>query len=108
MHQQIAESFRRFGITDTTQHVMAVKVGGNPDVSAESVSRHLEQHIQGEQVPVSDETLGELVDVARLKKTYKLNSTAPKKGTLKDAQSVQEERKEMEIHVLGSMALKGS
>lgn len=56
---------------------------------------------------VSNEVLGELVDLARLKKIYKLN-TAQKKGTAKGASADSAERDEMETLVLGTMALKGS
>jgi EKC/KEOPS complex subunit CGI121/TPRKB len=102
---QIAESFRRFGISDTTQHVLAIKVLSS-DLTAESVSQHLQQNIEGEQVDVSDADLAELADQARLRKIYKLNVQAKKgaaNGTSKEA-----EIKELETSILGVMALKGS
>lgn len=104
---QIAESFRRFGITDVTQHVLAIKVGGEPEITADAVEAHLKQHVEGEQVAATDDILGELVDLARVKKIYKLNSQ-PKKGASHSQSGAAAERSEMETFVLGSMALKGS
>lgn len=106
---QIAESFRRFGISDTTQHVLAIKVCSTPDITAESVSQHLQQNIEGEQVDVSDAALAEVADQARLRKIYKLNVQA-KKGAANGAASTTStsEIKELETSILGVMALKGS
>jgi EKC/KEOPS complex subunit CGI121/TPRKB len=102
---KIAESFRRFGISDTTQHVLAIKVLSS-DLTAESVSQHLQQNIEGEQVEVSDANLAELADQARLRKIYKLN-VQTKKGAA-TATSKESELKELETSILGVMALKGS
>jgi EKC/KEOPS complex subunit CGI121/TPRKB len=102
---QIAESFRRFGISDTTQHVLAIKVLSSA-LTAESVSQHLQQNIEGEQVEVSDANLAELADQARLRKIYKLN-VQTKKGAA-DGTSKESELKELETSILGVMALKGS
>lgn len=71
------------------------------------MGQHLKQNVEGQQSVVSNEFLGELVDLARLKKIYKLN-TAQKKGTAKGASADSVERDEMETLVLGTMALKGS
>lgn len=104
---QIAESFRRFGITDFTQHVLAVKVGGEPEITADAVELHLKQNVEGEQVAATDDILSELLDLARVKKIYKLNSQT-KKGASNSQSGAAAERSEMETFVLGSMALKGS
>ncbi|KAI4836038.1 CGI-121-domain-containing protein [Aureobasidium sp. EXF-8845] len=104
-NNNIAESFRRFGISDTTQHVLAIKVLSS-GMTAESVSQHLQQNIEGEQVEASDAEFAELADQPRLRKIYKLNVQAKKgaaNGTSKDA-----EIKELETSILGVMALKGS
>ena len=77
-------------------------------MTAESVGQHLKQNVEGEQVHLSDDVLGGLVDLARVKKIYKLNSVPPKKGVVKDAKSDSAERKELEVSVLGVMSLKGS
>lgn len=87
--------------------MLAVKVGGKPEITAADVGQHLKQHVEGQQVEVSDEVLGELVDLSRLRKIYKLNSL-PKKGAAKTVTSDVDERKELETSILGAMALKGS
>ncbi|KAI6813657.1 hypothetical protein KC332_g11292 [Hortaea werneckii] len=89
-NNNISESFRRFGVNDSTKDVVAIKVGGG-DVDAKHVEHHLLQHVEGTPVAFTDEILGEMRDEARLKKVYKIE-------TVDGA----------EPYVLGSMALKGS
>ncbi|KAH0294520.1 CGI-121-domain-containing protein [Aureobasidium namibiae CBS 147.97] len=105
-NNNIAESFRRFGISDTTQHVLAIKVLSS-GITAESVSQHLQQNIEGDQVDVSDTNFAELVDQARLRKIYKLNVQA-RKGSANGTSSKEAEIKELETSILGVMALRGS
>ncbi|KAI4720210.1 CGI-121-domain-containing protein [Aureobasidium sp. EXF-10727] len=93
-NNNIAESFRRFGISDTTQHVLAIKVLSS-DITAESVSQHLHQNIEGDQVDVSDAEFSELADQT-------------KKGPVNGTVSKEAEIKELETSILGVMALKGS
>jgi EKC/KEOPS complex subunit CGI121/TPRKB len=94
---QIAESFRRFGIQDTSIHVVAVKVLKSPD---QSVSEHLTTNVQGEPVALTDEALASVKDDARIRKVYRLDQ--PKKGESAVL------GKEAEAFVIGSMALKGA
>ncbi|KAH0377768.1 CGI-121-domain-containing protein, partial [Aureobasidium melanogenum] len=105
-NNNIAESFRRFGISDTTQNVLAIKVL-SPETTAESVSQHLLQNIEGKPVDVSDANFAELADQARLRKIYKLN-VQTKKGAANGTASKESEIKELETSILGVMALKGS
>ncbi len=93
---KIAESFRRFGIADDTKNVLAIKVGGD----ATQVESHLRENVHGDVVVFSDHVLAEICDYARLRKIYRLDATT----TWQDAAA----RKEAEVFVLGSMALKGS
>ena len=88
--RQISESFRRFGVNDSTKDVLAIKVGGS-DVDAKNVEHHLLQHVEGTPAAFTNEILAEMRDEARLKKVYKI-------GQVDGA----------EPYVLGSMALKGS
>ena len=104
--RQIAESFRRFGISDTTQHVLAIKVLSS-GITAESVSQHLQQNIEGDQVDVSDANFAEFADQARLRKIYKLNAQT-KKGPANGTPSKESEIKDLETSIIGVMALKGS
>lgn len=74
-------------------------------MTAESVSQHLLQNIEGEPVDVSDANFAEVADQARLRKIYKLN-VQTKKGAA--TVSKESEFKELETSILGVMALKGS
>ncbi|RMZ14671.1 hypothetical protein D0862_01970 [Hortaea werneckii] len=89
-NNNISESFRRFGVNDSTKDVLAIKVGGS-DVDAKTVENHLLQHVEGTPVSFTNAILAEMRDEARLRKVYKLESVDG-----------------AEPYVLGSMALKGS
>ncbi|ESZ89935.1 hypothetical protein SBOR_9681 [Sclerotinia borealis F-4128] len=116
MNNNIAESFRRFGITPTTTSLLIVKVA--PASSAAQISAHLTSVIEGEAVAFEDEVLRSITDVARVKKLYKLNSGGGggggKKGGMngvsseKVADDRKEKEKELEVMVLGAMALRGA
>jgi EKC/KEOPS complex subunit CGI121/TPRKB len=92
-------------------------------LTAASIQAHLQENIQGEQIEFSDENLRASVDVARVKKVYKLNAAGGGGGGGKKAgkgkgdantlngvhaSSLGDERKELEIQVLGIMALRGA
>ena len=94
---QIAESFRRFGIQDTSTHVVAVKVLKSPE---QSVAEHLTTNVQGDLVALTDEALASVKDDARIRKIYRLDQ--PRKGEPAVL------GKEAEAFVIGSMALKGA
>ncbi|KAK5144582.1 hypothetical protein LTR04_001519, partial [Oleoguttula sp. CCFEE 6159] len=115
----IAESFRRFGITDTTTSVLAIKVATNDSITASAVQEHLSRNVEGDSIPFSDEVLASITDLAKVKKMYKLDSPPAgggKKGKAETKYSgalngmvdEADERREMEVYLLGVMALKGS
>jgi EKC/KEOPS complex subunit CGI121/TPRKB len=120
---QIAESFRRFGITTSTTSLLIIKVSTpSSPASASEVQAHLASSIEGQQVPFEDSVLAEMTDVPRVKKIYKLNSGGGGGGAKRNGQvnggieglSVngmgmrnEDERKELENLVLGAMALRG-
>ncbi|KAF7859483.1 uncharacterized protein EAF02_010931 [Botrytis sinoallii] len=113
MNNNIAESFRRFGITPTTTSLLVVKVA--PASSASQISEHLSSVVEGEPVSFDDESLASMVDIARVKKLYKLNVTGGGGGKKGGANGVNgkieskvDERKELEVMVLGAMALRGA
>ncbi len=93
---QISESFRRFGITNESINVLAIKVGGD----AAQIESHLTANVKGQPAVFSDEVLAEVCDLSRIKKIYRVDV-----GTKSDGEAA---RKEAEAFVLGSMALKGS
>ena len=108
---KIAESFRRFGITPTTANLLVIKVStASQPYTAEAVQAHLTANFEGEQVEFSDELLGLMTDLARVRKIYKLNSGGGKslgKGTVNRTSKDFAER-ELEVLILGSMALRGA
>jgi hypothetical protein len=111
---QIAESFRRFGISDTTTSLLVIKVSVSPSITHESVAQHLGLVVKGTLVEFSNKVLDEMTDLARVRKIYKLNTgqnAPPGRGDaggsgMKDAGP--SERKELEIAVIGAMALRGA
>ncbi|OKL56385.1 hypothetical protein UA08_08334 [Talaromyces atroroseus] len=76
----IADSFRRFGITDATKNLLVVKVSVNPEVTHESVAKHLESVVEATPVPFTDETLSLMSDLGRIRKIYKISQPAGKLG----------------------------
>ncbi|MCJ1223807.1 hypothetical protein MMC12_000450 [Toensbergia leucococca] len=115
-NNNIAESFRRFGIADTTTDVLVIKLSLSPDITHKSVEEHLRSSIEGTPVEFCDETLAQLVDPAKVRKIYKLNAAAAaakpaskkRGGVVSDLQSDQLEGKELEYAILGMMALRGA
>jgi EKC/KEOPS complex subunit CGI121/TPRKB len=118
--KQIAESFRRFGITPSTTNLLIIKVTTpSSPLTASEIQSHLTSSIEGEQVPFEDSILQQLTDVPRVKKIYKLNSNGGggKKNRQPNSTGVdglsinrneeQNEKKELELLVLGAMALRG-
>ncbi|KAH9828485.1 EKC/KEOPS complex subunit [Teratosphaeria destructans] len=88
LNNNISESFRRFGVGDSTQDIVAIKVGGN----APQMQEHLFKHVEGKPVKFTDDALRHIQDVARVQKILK----------------IEEAGVQAEGYVLGSMAIKGS
>jgi len=105
----IAESFRRFGISPTTRDLLVIKVASNPDLTASTIQQHLSASIQGTQTPFEDDVLAETVDWAKVRKYYKLSALGGGKvgGLTMNGNAGPEWQKEMEMHILGAMALRG-
>ncbi|GIC84622.1 EKC/KEOPS complex subunit CGI121/TPRKB [Aspergillus udagawae] len=94
----IADSFRKFGISDSTADLLVVKVSVTPDVTHESVAAHLQQSIEGSSVPFADETLSEISDVSKIKKAYKLGALGAQ----------DDEKRRLELSLIGAIALRGA
>ncbi|KAI9705297.1 MAG: hypothetical protein M1820_005296 [Bogoriella megaspora] len=123
-NNNIAESFRRFGLSDNTKDIVAIKIGcpDHPHINESSVQNHLSSNVEGITVDFSDATFAETRDVPRIRKIYKIPDTAsaqPKgkkgqkqtNGTSYDAEITKnevDEIKELEAVILGMMTLKGS
>jgi EKC/KEOPS complex subunit CGI121/TPRKB len=69
--------------------------------------------VEGEQVEFSDAVLQTMTDVSRVRKIYKLNNSGgvngrEKEDAVNESIQVDKERKELEMLILGSMALRGA
>ncbi|KAI9773127.1 MAG: hypothetical protein M1840_008248 [Geoglossum simile] len=114
-NNNIAESFRRFGISDTTTSLLAIKVSTSPSVTHESVAQHLGLVVKGTLVEFSDKTLSEIADLARVKRIYRLNtgqSASPAKKRDAEGNGADDAglggRKELETAIIGAIALRGA
>lgn len=89
-----------------------VKVATSPDVTLESVTGHLDQHIKGTPLVFDDASLASISDIGRIRKVYKLTSpTSGKKANgVADGGEVAGERHLdfLESQILGSIALRGA
>ncbi|KAL2812883.1 kinase binding protein CGI-121-domain-containing protein, partial [Aspergillus granulosus] len=70
----IADSFRKFGISDSTSSLLVVKVSVTPDITHESVKAHLTEHVMGSNIPFDDATITGISNIAKITKAYKLGS----------------------------------
>ncbi|KAH8626656.1 hypothetical protein IG631_18674 [Alternaria alternata] len=133
-NNNIGESYKKFGIADTTTALIAVKLPLSPSSTAstdekstyekdesitnESVRLHLGSAVEGTSVELGEtgEELGMWCDVDKVRKAYKLGGDGGKKGKKGavngDGGDVErrkaEEKKDIESVVLGIIALKGS
>ncbi|KAK1483964.1 hypothetical protein CTAM01_13189 [Colletotrichum tamarilloi] len=99
----IAEAYRRCGISPSTKDVIVVKItspSGPP--SAQDVEQHLKDNFQGTPTPFTDESIATSTDWAKVRKYYKLNGLAWLDAIKDEA----ERREQLETLVLGAMALR--
>ncbi|GJN75813.1 hypothetical protein PLICBS_009919 [Purpureocillium lilacinum] len=104
----IADAYRRFGVSPTTRDLLVVKVTfpteSRPEPpSADQIWQHLKDNVQGHAVDVTDENIDAATDLAKVRKYYKLNGL----DWLDAIKDDKERRAEMETLVLGGMALRG-
>ena len=105
-------------MADTSTSLVVVKVSNTPEINQQSVQNHLDANFEGTRVAFDDKTLASTADIARLKKLYKI---APSQMTgqvklnkdAKRAQAIVDDgsevgRKELEVMVIGLMALRGA
>lgn len=111
---QIAEAYRRYGITPTTRNLIAIKVCSSSPSSpapgdASTVAAHLSTHVAGRPVPLSDAEIRPCTDWARVRKYYRLNGAPALEGRPGGANDGDDDRRvrEAEALVLGAMALRG-
>lgn len=111
-------------MADQTKHVIAIKIGtpASPSDIEQSVRQHMTASIEGTLAAFSDAALSETRDVAKIRKLYKitdpnLTKSAAKKQYTQTNGAMDNQPKpdgdvggliELELVVLGMMALKGS
>ncbi|KAF1955124.1 CGI-121-domain-containing protein [Byssothecium circinans] len=111
-NNNIGEAYRKFGISETTTEMIAVKISLGEGVTRESVGRHLAEVVEGEAVEIGEES-GELdmwADLGKIKKIYKLSDGGKGKKGAKGVVNGEgkDERREMESVIMGIMTLKGT
>ncbi|KAL7912509.1 kinase binding protein CGI-121 domain-containing protein [Trichoderma velutinum] len=104
----IADAYRRFGVSPSTTDLFVVKIvfptDSNPvPASADAISQHLTDNVEGDAVPAANDTIETITDVRAVRKSYKLNGLA----WLESIKDELVKRKEIERLVLGGMALRG-
>lgn len=72
-------------------------------LSEANIQAHLDTHFQGERLPVTDDNIAAATDMSKVSKYYKLNGLSWLDG-IKDPAA---RRKETEMLIMGSMALRG-
>ncbi|KAI5279404.1 hypothetical protein KEM52_004394, partial [Ascosphaera acerosa] len=105
----IAESFRRFGVTDDTRDLLVLKIttttttaaGGGAEAARASIADHLATHVQGRALAPTDANLRETANLAKIKKAYKL-------GALRGGGDDEAAAKRLEMAILGAIALRGT
>lgn len=123
-NNNIAQSLRAFGIAHTTKDLVVVKLATDAKITRESVEGHLRNSIEGTLVKFSDDTMKGITDVGKVRKLYKLpvlgKGEAKSKRRRKDGseegtgeaigagKGAEWERKELEVAILGLMALRGA
>ncbi|KAJ5988789.1 hypothetical protein N7481_003999 [Penicillium waksmanii] len=103
----IADSFRKFGVADSTKDLLAVKVSVSPEITRDSVAAHLEASVQGTPVTFDDQTLSEISDVTRIKKMFKLGAL-PSPGDKTSGTQDTNAKRQLEMSLVGAIALRGS
>ncbi|KAF4124839.1 EKC/KEOPS complex subunit CGI121/TPRKB [Geosmithia morbida] len=101
--KNIAEAYRRFGISPNTKDLIVVKVIKDDSLSAEKISAHLASHVEGSWVPVTDEGIAAATNMTKILKYYKLNGL----NWMNSIKDTKAKHKEIEMLVLGAMALHG-
>ena len=117
LSKQIASSFLLIGITPSTTSLLVIKVTTPTpetpsETTAESIQAHLSSSVEGVQIPFTDTEINKLTDWPRVKKMYKLNAVGGGGGIKKVVNGATEkdleEKGELEVMILGGMALRGS
>ncbi|KAG7416362.1 EKC/KEOPS complex subunit CGI121 [Fusarium oxysporum f. sp. rapae] len=104
----IADAYRRYGISPSTKDLIVVKVtfpgeDGAEPLTHDQIWEHLKTNVEGEALPITDDQISTTTDVPMVRKYYKLNGLK----WLDDIKDEKVKQKEMESLVIGAMALRG-
>ncbi|KAH6959351.1 protein CGI121 [Fusarium avenaceum] len=104
----IADAYRRYGISPSTKDLIVVKVtftgeDGAEPLTHDQIWEHLKSNVEGEAVSITDDQISTTTDVPKVRKYYKLNGLK----WLDDIKDEKVKRQEMESLVIGAMALRG-
>ncbi|KAI9672338.1 MAG: hypothetical protein M1817_003360 [Caeruleum heppii] len=105
-NNNIADSFRRFGVGDLTTNLLVIKVSSEPTITHNSVQKHLSSVIEGTPIDFSDDNLRVMTDMAKVKKAYKMGQVTSNSKI--DGGIITDERAELEMTIVGAMALRGA
>ncbi|KAL1858681.1 hypothetical protein Plec18170_002887 [Paecilomyces lecythidis] len=110
-NNNIAESFRKFGLTDATNDLLVIKVSVSSEITHDSVAQHLGQVVEGSAVPFNDETLSAISDISKIRKAYKMGAAPgkPTKAASNQTNGTHDNtQRDLEIALLGAIALRGA
>lgn len=114
-NNNIGEAFRRYGLSDTSKSLVVIKVSTDPSVTHDSVEAHLKEVMKGSPLPFEDSSFEDISDLPKIAKAYKLSQTQQPKGrptskavTNGNGRSGLDERHDLEVSVVGLMALRGA
>ncbi|KAF3914003.1 hypothetical protein ABW21_db0208861 [Orbilia brochopaga] len=110
----ITDSYRRFGISPSSTAVLAIKILDTtaPTYSEPDVLSALSSLVHGTEIPFTTASIRELTDISKVKKYYKLkdlyaaDALYARKGRQVEKRSVEQEWADLEVAVLGQMALR--
>ena len=105
-NNNIRTAFRNFGITANTSSLLVIKIG---DLTQSlSIRSHLEKVIEGDEIGFCDSALADIIDWSLVGRLYKLGNTRQDEGGNRKWQwEAEVDRKEAEMRVLSSIALRG-
>jgi EKC/KEOPS complex subunit CGI121/TPRKB len=114
-NNNIGEAFRRYGVSDTSKSLVVIKVSIDPSITHDSVEAHLKEVMKGSSLPFEDSSFGDISDLTKIAKAYKLSQIQQPKGKSnskavanRDRRSDPDEQHDLEASVVGLMALRGA
>lgn len=114
-NNNIGEAFRRYGVSDTSKSLVVLKVSTDSSITHDSVEAHLKEVVKGTLLPFEDSSFEDVSDLPKIAKAYKISEIQQAKGKSSsktlingDGKPTPDERHELEMSVLGLMALRGA